>query len=87
MFIADNCKNCGVWYSTTSDTCIKCGYPKNEFGVGLTFLGQKIKEGVTSPSMGVDTKPSKKLEYKGHWILVEGNISDADFNELKEKIK
>jgi hypothetical protein len=43
--------------------------------------------GVISTSMNVHTKVSKKLAYKGHWILVDSKISDEDFNELKEKLK
>ena len=86
MFISEKCKGVCSYQSVVGDRCTRCGYPKDPFGEWSLSSSEK-KEGVISTSMNVNTKPSRKLEYKGHWILVEGNISDKDFNELKEKIK
>ena len=62
-----------------SDRCVKCGHQKLSFA----FVNPEYYREI-SKSMGVNTKASKKLEFKGHWILVDGNISDEDFKELTE---
>lgn len=80
MFISQKCKN-GCFYPN-SDRCVRCGHEK------ISFMAENHNNnGVISKPMGVDTKPSKKLEYKGHWILVDGNISELAFEKLKQKIK
>lgn len=92
MFIAEKCKGVCVYKKGAYETpevdtrCTRCGYPKDSFGEWDLSLSSKKEQGVISTSMCVDTKPSKKLEYKGHWILVDGKISDSDFEELKVKI-
>lgn len=39
--------------------------------------------GEISPSMRVDTKPAKRFEIAGHWVLVDPNMPDQMFEKLK----
>ena len=42
-----------------------------------------MKEGEISKSMGVDTKPAHRLEYKGHWILIDPKINEKYLGEIR----
>jgi len=42
--------------------------------------------GEISPSMRVNTKPAKRFEISGHWVLVDPNMPDWMFDRLKMAI-
>lgn len=42
--------------------------------------------GEISPSMRVNTKPAKRFEIAGHWVLVDPNMPDSMFEKLKMAI-
>jgi hypothetical protein len=72
----------GCWYTDTianNKRCKICGNLKETFNL-------EFKPHI-STAMGVDTKPSHKLEFNGFWILVDGKMPIDKLNELKEKIK
>jgi len=50
-----------------------------------TGLGFK-KIGIFSKAMGVNTKPSHKINLNGYWILVDGQMPEKEFLKLKNHI-
>ena len=44
-------------------------------------------EGIPSPSMGVNTKPADRIEYKGRLIYFEYGTPESIIEEVKQKLK
>jgi hypothetical protein len=47
----------------------------------------KTEQGEISKSMGVDTKPAHKLNYRGHWVLVAPEMPEKDLEDMKNALK
>jgi hypothetical protein len=45
-----------------------------------------MEVGEISPSMRVDTKPSHKLEYNGHWILFSPSLTIEQFHACADAV-
>ncbi len=45
---------------------------------------ETLPQGEISPSMGVNTKPAHKLNYKGYWIDIDPNMPSEIVEQLKE---
>lgn len=44
------------------------------------------KIGFTSTSMGVNTKPAHRLDFNGHWILIDSTIPESKLEHIKDLI-
>lgn len=55
-------------------------------GDGCDVCNPDFVKGLYSESMGVNTRPSKKIDIDGYWILVDPNMPDSMFENLKMAI-
>jgi len=79
--------NSFIW----KDTAEKWSYWFNEMcRISLVINAKKHLEkleGKPSPSMGVNTKPADRIEYKGRLIYFEYGTPNEIIEEVKQKLK
>jgi hypothetical protein len=46
-----------------------------------------MKVGEISKSMGVDSKPSHKLNINGYWVLIDGKMPKEMFKQIQKDLK
>ncbi len=74
------CQGKGItYYGFTGSQCHECK------GTGKLFE-ISFNKGTTSHSMGVNTKPAHRLDFNGHWILIDPTIPESKLEHIKELI-
>lgn len=69
----------------SNEKCI-CTFTQKMVGDGCHVCNSDFVKGLYSESMGVNTKPSKKIDIAGYWVLVDPNMPDWMFEKLKMAI-